>query len=87
MTDAAPPSNATSWDKVAREKLCSVLGREHGEAVMAQVMKQLGLTTLATPDDLYRFAQHVAQLDGFTAAVGALLSLHAIMHGASGTIG
>jgi hypothetical protein len=87
MTEGGPPPNATSWDKVARDKLCSVLGREQGEAVMAQVLKQIGLTSLATPDELHRFAQHVARLDGFIAAVGALLSLHAVMHGASGTIG
>lgn len=87
MTEGGPRSNTTSWEKIAREKLCSVLGREQGEAVMAQVMKELGLTALATPDDLHRFAQHVARREGFTAAVGALLSLHAVMNGASGTSG
>jgi hypothetical protein len=85
MMDGASRPKATPWDAVALEKLCSVLGPEHGALVMAQVMEQMGLPSLETPDDLYRFAQHVAKLEGFTAAVGALLSLHAVMHGASGS--
>jgi hypothetical protein len=80
--DQAPE---TRWEQVARAKLSHVLGREQGAAVMVRVMEQHHLPTLATAEDLYQFAQHVSRLDGFASAVGALLSLHAVMNGASGT--
>lgn len=85
MGEGAPLTTATYWDEVALTKLRNVLGPERAGVVMEQIMERIGLRTLSTADDLYRFGQAGAELGGFTAAVGALLRLHAVMHGASGT--
>jgi hypothetical protein len=72
------------WDEAAMGKLTRVLGRETGMDVYTQALHTLGMAQLASADDLHRFAQHVAGLGGFAGAVGGLLSVHSVIHGAKG---
>lgn len=73
----------TRWNEVALTKLSNVVGREQAEEVYAATMRDLDLESLRSPNDLFIFAQHVKKLEGFVGAVGALLSVHAVIHGAS----
>jgi hypothetical protein len=73
------------WDETAMAKLTRVLGRETAADVYAQALHSLGMQQLVSVDDLHRFAQHVAGLGGFVGAVGGLLSVHSVIHGARGT--
>jgi hypothetical protein len=71
------------WSEVALAKLSHVVGRAKAEEVFEATMRDLGLVELRSADDLYNFAQRVIKLDGFVGAVGALLSVHAVIHGAT----
>lgn len=73
-----PP--ATNWHDVALAKLTSVMGPSLGPQLALSVLAELGLTTLASPTDLRRFAAALAQRGGFASAVAALLTLHAAIH-------
>jgi hypothetical protein len=74
----------TDWNAVALGKLTKVLGAERGNRAMTEALRALTLDSLTSADDLYRFARHLAAGGGFVGAVGGLLSLHAVMHGARG---
>lgn len=73
---------ASRWNEVALAKLSNVLGSALGEEVYVETLRALVLDSLGSADDLFRFAQLVKERDGFAGAVGALLSVHAVMHGA-----
>lgn len=77
------PDDAAHWDRVALAKLSAVLGEARAAEVFASVLRELSLTTLGSADDLYAFAQHVSKKEGFVGALGALLSVHAVIHGAT----
>lgn len=70
------------WNDVALTKLSNVIGKANAEEVYAETLQALALESLHSADDLLRFAQHVREREGFVGAVGALLSVHAVMHGA-----
>jgi hypothetical protein len=73
---AAPDS---PWLEVARGKLVRVLGPERAAAVLAEVLAELGLDTLATVDDLHAFGERLARRDGFLAVLGTALQTHALL--------
>lgn len=83
MTDT--PSTASSGDDLmalAMGKLTRVLGAERGPRVFEATLATAKLTTLKTPDDLHRFAEHLAERGGIESAVAGLLSVAAVMRGA-----
>jgi hypothetical protein len=82
MTEPRAPR--TEWDEIAASKLARVVGGVAAEEVRLRVLGELGMVRLESVDDLYRFARALAQQGGFAGAVGGLLSVHAVMHGASG---
>ena len=73
---------ASRWNDVALAKLSNVLGSAQGEEVYVETLRALVLDSLGSADDLFRFAQLVKERHGFAGAVGALLSVHAVIHGA-----
>lgn len=75
--------NESRWNDVALAKLSNVLGNDKAREVHAAGLRIVDLEELRSPDDLYRFAQHVMTLGGFAGTVGALLSVHAVIHGAA----
>ncbi len=78
-----PDIDRTRWDLVALQKLTSVLGAKLGEQVYVETLRELLRERLETPNDLYRFAQRVAKRGGFIGAVGGLLTVHSVIHGAA----
>ncbi len=80
MLDA---TTASAMQDIATAKLTRVLGAERGQAALVAGLQRLGLQRLATPDDLFRLGADLERQGGFTATVGALLCLSAVMHGAT----
>jgi hypothetical protein len=76
---------SSPWREVALAKLSSVVGSERAAEVFAATLLEIGLDDLSSVDDLYRFAESVGRREGFVGAVGALLSVHAVIHGARST--
>jgi len=70
------------WNDVALAKLTNVLGNIKARDIHAAALRAIELDNLRSPNDLYRFAQHVMTLGGFAGTVGTLLSVHAVVHGA-----
>jgi hypothetical protein len=75
-----PPEH---WERVALEKLTRVLGERSGRALYAEGLSALGLETVTSPQELHRLAQWLTLQPGFAATVGGLLSVHAVINGAS----
>lgn len=75
-----PPEH---WERVALEKLTRVLGEESGRTLLANGMRELGLARVRNPQELHQLAQWLTRQPGFAATVGGLLSVHAVINGAS----
>lgn len=67
---------------LALTKMTRVLGAERAQSLMTEIVSTLGIR-LETADDLLTFANELARLGGFEGAVGAMLSVRALMSGAS----
>lgn len=84
MTDS--PSNASSGDDLsalAIGKLSRVLGAERGLRIFDATLAAANMSRVQTPDELYRFAQQLSLMGGIEAAVAGLLSVSAVIRGAS----
>lgn len=68
--------------QLTRDKLVKVLGADKAERVAREVLDEIGLPELATPDDLLRFARALEKRGGFESALGAMLSVQAVLRGA-----
>lgn len=84
MTDSSSPG---MFRDIAVAKLDKVLGPRQGPVVLATTLGRLGMTTIDSADDLFRVGADLERQGGFTATVGALLCLSAVMHGAVGQCG
>lgn len=69
--------DAPSVHDVALGRLTRVLGVERGNRLARQILDELGLSELRTPEDLMRFGTALEVLGGYEAAIGAMLRLHA----------
>jgi hypothetical protein len=68
----------------ALEKLTRVLGHDRARRVYADTLTSAGLADVRTADDLHAFGQQLSKQGGFEAAVGGLISVAAILRGATG---
>jgi hypothetical protein len=84
-TDAPVPEPGLR--ELALDKLTRVLGAGQGQHAFNQALAAAQLTDIRTPEELYRFGDQLAKRGGFEAAVGRLLTVAAVMRGASGTEG
>ncbi|RKH18763.1 hypothetical protein D7X74_08715 [Corallococcus sp. CA047B] len=80
-------AQSKDWHGIAVAKLNSVLGPARGPVVLEEALRATGLSHISSADELHRFAQALITTGGFAGAVGGLLSVHAVMHGASGGSG
>jgi hypothetical protein len=71
----------------ALQKILNLLGPEKGQAVIDEVLRKIGCTTLSSPDDRYRFACELMTRGGVLEAVGRSIKIQAIFHGAKETPG
>lgn len=69
----------------ALQKLANVLGPARAQAIFEEILRDLALPALRTPDDRYRFACALMHRGGLLEAVGRSLKIQAILHGARET--
>lgn len=69
--------------QIALEKLVRVLGETRGRRVFAEALAGLRLSELATAQDLYEVGKFVSGKGGMEAAVGGLISVAAVVRGAT----
>jgi hypothetical protein len=64
-------------------KLINVLGREEADRLSRRILRELGLMALLTPDDRYRFGEHLIKESAPVLRVlGRCIMAQAIIHGA-----
>ncbi len=83
MAPATAPAAEEDLSELALSKLTRILGPQRGPRVHREVLAVMGLRELRTPDDLHLFAKHVTDRGGMDGAVGGLLSVAAVIRGAS----
>ncbi len=69
--------------ELALTKMTRILGEKRARVIMGQLLSSLGVE-LRDADELLQFASELSKLGGFEGAVGAMLSVQAVMHGAVG---
>lgn len=83
MTSTARPG-LSDVRQLALQKMSAVLGEGRARSLLDEICRSENVP-LATADDLFRFAAGLSKLGGFEGAVGALLSVRAVMLGAKGS--
>lgn len=76
--DSTTPSE---YHALALAKMSRILGPERAQQLVFELLGRLRLT-LATADELLMFSTELSKLGGFEGAVGAMLSVRALMSGA-----
>jgi len=66
----------------AISKLVAVLGAHKAATAMAEALRACALERIETADDLHSLSQALVRTGGFAGAVGGLLGVHAVIHGA-----
>ncbi len=66
---------------LALGKMTRILGHERAHRLMSGILASLGIE-LRDADELLRFSKELSKLGGFEGAVGAMLSVRAVMSGA-----
>ncbi len=84
MTDAASKAPC-KFHELALTKMTRILGERRANRLMGQILASLNIE-LRGPDELLRFAAELSKLGGFEGAVGAMLSVQAVMNGASAEV-
>lgn len=82
MSPSAPTA-ASELYELAYAKMSRVLGESRAQELIALICEKQRVT-LATADELMTFARELNAMGGFEGAVGALLSVLAVMRGARG---
>jgi hypothetical protein len=76
---AADPSGREDLQAFALQKLAKVFGEERARALLAEVLRELGLERIANVDDLEGFANALSRRSGFEATTGAMLAVRVTM--------
>lgn len=82
MTDVLPIAELKFRD-LALTKMTRILGEKRAHAIMDRLLQTLGVE-FRDAEELFQFAGELSKLGGFEGAVGAMLSVQAVMHGAAG---
>lgn len=77
-------SSDSEFDRLAREKMTRVLGESRAAQLYAEILAEIGRDSLESADDLLAFARALSGRGAFEGAVGAMLSVQAVMKGAKG---
>jgi hypothetical protein len=76
----APESD---FARFALEKLTRVFGAEQARRLFDQTLAEAQLTGIRTPEELYTFGDVLSKHGGFEAAAGRMLTVAAVLRGAS----
>jgi hypothetical protein len=67
---------------VALRKLVNVLGAQRARLLVAEILAEIGLGALNTPDDRLQFSLALIKRGGLVEAIGRAIKIQAILHGA-----
>lgn len=76
--------SSLSAGEVALQKLTRVFGEQRGRTLLDEALTQAGLKQVNSADDLMKVARALETRGGLERAVGAMLSVQAVMMGARG---
>ena len=65
-----------------REKLINMLGIETATQLTTEVLKELQIERLRSPDECFRFGEVVGERGGMFSVLGRTIQTHAILRGA-----
>lgn len=83
-----PTGESVDVHALALEKVGRILGPARANVLMTGFLGEWPRRErLSTPEDLYAFGRRLAQMQGMEQAVGALLTMQAVMLGAPGDPG
>lgn len=66
----------------ALKKLINVMGPERGQSYYREILDELGLDELGSPEDSARFGQRLIARGGVLASIGRSIKIQALLHGA-----
>lgn len=72
----------SEFGQLALEKMTRVLGEARARQLFDDICSEIGLNGISSADDLLAFARVLSDRGAFEGAVGALLSVQAVMRGA-----
>lgn len=70
------------FSNLALEKMERVLGGARATHLFSEILTEIGLEELSSADDLLLFSRALSGRGAFEGAVGAMLSVQAVMRGA-----
>lgn len=68
------------WLELARAKLERVVGHARAPALVDEILRELQLDNLESPEQLALFGEHLARRGGFLSPLGASLKTQALLH-------
>lgn len=80
MTTDSPAS-------AVQKKMVNLFGAEKGQAMLATLLKELGLSGLDAPQDRLRLGNALIARGGVLEAVGRAIKIQALLHGAKDGLG
>ena len=72
----------SEYGHLALEKMTRVLGEPRARQLFDEICTEIGLKGISSADDLLAFARALSDRGAFEGAVGAMLSVQAVMKGA-----
>lgn len=72
----------SEFGQLALEKMTRVLGEARARQLFDEICTEIGLNGISDADDLLAFARALSGRGAFEGAVGAMLSVQAVMKGA-----
>ena len=66
----------------ALQKLTNLMGADRGRRFFEQMLGQLGMAGIETPQDSLRFGEALIEQGGVLASIGRSVKIHAILRGA-----
>jgi hypothetical protein len=78
-------ANAVQTADPVVKKLVHVLGPERASALITDILRRIGLASVETPEDRYKFAVELMKQGGMYEAIGRSIKIQAILLGAKET--
>jgi hypothetical protein len=67
----------------AIQKVINVLGRERGQQLIEETLREIGLRSIDTPNERVRFGNVLIKRGGVLESLGRSIKIQAILHGAT----
>lgn len=69
-------------NEMVLKKLVNAMGKDRGAKLMGEVLSQLGISELSSPNDRFQFGNELMRRGGVGKLLGQSIALQARLHGA-----